>query len=302
MWIVIATALAAPGLSEVEGWHDTTLVFSGTEMMSYLPRGIQVEDASDYEQETWQVKCISPSRAPMRCWDLAAEGSHQAEARVPLGTLDEYKAWSSKHPVTPAKSEAAMGGKSIAFHVAMKGEEPETFPGKASLSLGYDGSGTYHVEVARGGQTWKWTDVTKLSGGGAYNRGLNLAPYWRADGRYVAIVEADPGGFHMRGPIPASVEVRHANAALVTLMAHESLSESATDTVSWRLADDLDLHFQRVEPAKKARTDTVVYYAKGFEHEAREITEVIPGGGGTEPLSWASQADLVVAIGSSAER
>ena len=51
--------------------------------------------------------------------------------------------------------------------------------------------------------------------------------------------------------------------------------------------------------AKKARPASVIYFAKGNEAEAKALAAALPGGATTEPLSWETTANVVIAIGDS---
>jgi hypothetical protein len=51
--------------------------------------------------------------------------------------------------------------------------------------------------------------------------------------------------------------------------------------------------------AKKARPASVIYFAKGNEAEAKALAEKLPGGATTEPLTWETTANLVLAVGES---
>src|SRR5262249_33644906 len=52
--------------------------------------------------------------------------------------------------------------------------------------------------------------------------------------------------------------------------------------------------------AMKARDASVVYFADGFEAQAKEAAAALPGGGTTEKLTWPAAAELVVALGKTA--
>ncbi|MFT3709994.1 MAG: LytR C-terminal domain-containing protein [Archangium sp.] len=51
--------------------------------------------------------------------------------------------------------------------------------------------------------------------------------------------------------------------------------------------------------AKKARPASVIYFAKDNEAEAKALAATLPGGATTEPLTWETTANVVIAIGDS---
>lgn len=130
-----------------------------------------------------------------------------------------------------------------------------------------------------------------------YSRSIHVSPNWSADSRHIAILMNDPGGMHMRGPIPGKLETKLGHTALVTIMVHPSLDEAIGKNAGYRIRGDAHLPFQRIEAAKTARENTVVYFAAGYEEQAKAVIGVLVGGGTTEALSWATPADLVVALG-----
>lgn len=279
-------------LTEVLGWSGDRIVFKGTHLISYAPRGKQIQDASDYEEDTWALICVDPMHGVRRCWQ-DGNADHPVPSDMPLATAAEWATWKSAHPVSKGTVSTARLGKTLGMRLA-----GEDFGGwsenKASLHLGYDDEIQVWATLSKGDKSWEW-DLGEQQGGGMYSRSVNLTPYWSANSKSIALLLNDPGGMHMRGPIPGELDTRIARTALVTLMAHESLDDSVARWAGRALAQELGLGFQRVEPAKKARDSHVVYYAEGWKSDADAIVSVL--GGSAEPLSWKSSADLIVALG-----
>ena len=133
-------------------------------------------------------------------------------------------------------------------------------------------------------------------GGGALSG--NVRPIWSPDGARVAWVIHRNAGM-LRDREETFVRLGPAGGPRVELALAKALDAVAAARVREALGMK-NFVVVKESPALKAREVSVVYGAKGFEDDAKAIAALVPGGATVEPLSWKTDAEVVVAVGQSA--
>ena len=86
-------------------------------------------------------------------------------------------------------------------------------------------------------------------------------------------------------------------APLTSVLAPPSFPASATEAV---VAAVGGLGLVQKGEAKTVRDKTVVYFAPGYEADAKAIAAKVPGGATTAPMDWKGAQHIVVGVGDSA--
>lgn len=125
---------------------------------------------------------------------------------------------------------------------------------------------------------------------------------WAPGASAVAYVVEWPEKSWMLGPVEGQAEVLvRALGLRVQVTAHRSVSQKAVQkTTAALIAAGMPATVG--PPALKARQATVIYAAPALLEEVARLAQVVPGGATVEPLTWAVDADVVVALGDSATR
>jgi len=149
----------------------------------------------------------------------------------------------------------------------------------------------------RGERSWpQWTQALDASA-------MAFLPYTvttrrSPDGRYAAVVVTQDGAWTMRGALLASSTVHLVPAAPLISV----LSPPAMAGARGHIADHLRaLRVGAVNAAESLaeREASVVYFADGFESQARAIAGQVSGGATVEPMTWDGAQHVVVALGTS---
>ncbi|TNE85335.1 MAG: hypothetical protein EP330_26115 [Deltaproteobacteria bacterium] len=291
LWLV-ATALSADaGLDKVVGWTDLgAVVFEGTHSYEEYTGDPEDEEESEPISGKYPLTCVhSPGESPSTCYVRNAADA-KAFGAEHFGKPAELAAWTKAHVTRPGSSAKTVDGRTLAIDTTDTPTDPTetgwTITGEASALT---------ATLSRGGETWTATLDPALTS--AFGRDRVVSVSWAPSHRWMALFFEDKGGWHMRGPVPPSVHPVVLDTTLVTVMAHASVDERVTTQASGVLRSKAGLHFQRMQPAKKARDATVVYYADGYQALAEAVVLVLPQGGTVEPLTWESHSDLIVALG-----
>ncbi|MBL8922764.1 MAG: LytR C-terminal domain-containing protein [Myxococcaceae bacterium] len=117
--------------------------------------------------------------------------------------------------------------------------------------------------------------------------------FWSGGLKRVAWLLQPPG----REPRPARVVIMNARFPQAQVLADAS-TQGAVPAVTRALSPGY-VSVKSTGVAKKAR-ETSVVYARSFDlEEARRIAALVPGGASVEELTWATEAEFVIALGAS---
>lgn len=210
-----------------------------------------------------------------------------------------FEAWKKDHPLSLLVSRTSPDGKRSA-DITVKpndsaGWKKDTFEfermagndGCRSL-LTFSTSADGKVEPV---QSW-WGEGP---GAGMLSGTVRVA--WSPDGRRLAWVIHRNSGM-MRDHAQDLVKLSAATGPRIELVADKAIAEEAAAKVGEALALK-GLFVANVGPAKKARDASVVYAAKGFEAQGKDLAALVPGGATVEALSWKADSELVIAAGRS---
>jgi len=171
-----------------------------------------------------------------------------------------------------------------------------TFKGKKNertelvYEIGHVGEGGRHVAA-------KVTDSVGYTGFNGSS--LHIQHCWSADGRRIAWAWGQDGWASTRGLFPGEDHVALMPTGIwIQVLANADIA----DAVLPKLATQLEQrgYAPKVKGASQKHRDTsVIYAAEGFESQAAQIAALVPGGATVAPLTWKTQAQLVVAVGAS---
>jgi hypothetical protein len=298
-WLSIAHALKfeQTTLGAVHGWTpDGALVLEVNTHKLYWPEGASAEE-NEEGRFTWAV-VISGDKEVHR-WLIARTLPAFAQDASPL-QLDAWTAWRDSHPLTPASSDRSSPA-GVRLEVRAVGNEPE-WKGPACDVLGHrdeEESTIATAGLSRAGEGFwplhRHTIEAPSWQGSLYT---NFSARWTPDGRQVALLVQKPTAMTMRGPSFGEIDVVISRAApLVGVLAPPSVPASVTDKVVAAIAP---LGLSQKGEAQAARDSSVVYYASGYEADAKAIAAKVPGGATVAPMDWAGAQQVVVAVGASA--
>jgi hypothetical protein len=296
VWLSSAHALELEEttLGTVHGWtSDGALVLEVTTHKLYWPEGASAEE-NEEGQLTWAV-VIAGDKETHR-WLIAKTLPAIAKESTPLQT-SEWTSWRNSHPLTPASADrdAPTG---VRLEVRTEGNAPE-WKGPVCSVLGHrdDEATTFATPgLSRAGEGFwalpRYTVEAPSWQGSLYTQ---FSARWTADGRQVAVLIEKPTAMTMRGPSFGKLDVVVSRAApLVGVLAPKGVS---TDKVATAIAS---LGVIQKGEAQTARDSSVVYYAAGYEPDAKAIAAKVPGGATVAPMDWKGAQHVVVAVGASA--
>lgn len=188
----------------------------------------------------------------------------------------EWAAYRHAHPpepgaarVGPRGAEAVVTGAQgawagVSYHFEL--------PARAALTMA-----AVVGDQRFGEATWTSDQATRGS----------VTPLWAPDGRRLAWLVRDEGqNVQTVAIVPVGPYV-----ALATLPADADRATNAAQRLEQLGVVPMEILTGDV-PA-----ETVIYYAPGFEAEARRLAAAAPGGGRVDTLTWTSAADLAIVAG-----
>ncbi|HEY3450366.1 MAG TPA: LytR C-terminal domain-containing protein [Myxococcales bacterium] len=215
------------------------------------------------------------------CEESAANGPDEKAKKA-------FDAFVAAHPLTPAAKGAASPDRKRTLKLEIKGAKSawhEDF-------WAYDeGASTLSGSVEVGGKRRKifWAEAGAVGG--------HVYSYWSKEGDALVLVHtARQGG--MMSPEETQLTVLSLDAPTVEVLAPKGARAALRKVVSALAQAGFTIAGEA--PAKKERAASVVYAAKGQDAAAKAVAAAVPGGATVEPLTWASDADVVVAVGASA--
>jgi hypothetical protein len=231
------------------------------------------------------------------------------EETVTSGTA-QWPVWLKAHPLKPARaSRKSPDGSLVATVVGREGttivkcdQSSEAFcyqnkmpdedcpgiqfgcganPGKVLAQLTVKGAARPSREFA----------VKGLTG--------EVSPFWLGADRVLWFMH-DKGANAIRDPETCEVVVTGPGTTVEVLADEKLLKQETRAKVSAALGK-ANVALVRFGTAKKARDTSVIYAAKGSEAQAKSLAALVPGGATVDALTWKSDCDLVLALGSSAK-
>lgn len=151
--------------------------------------------------------------------------------------------------------------------------------------------GDLELRVARAGMTYVVSTVSSIA---------SADVYWSPDSRYIAWVIQPSRWRGGDGSRSVAIYVGASGPRAQVLAAPDVLKRSGQAAAA--VVEGAGLAVVFVGPAKKARDRSVVYAARGFEAQAKQVAGKLAGGATVEALTWDAKAELVVALGQSALR
>jgi hypothetical protein len=124
-----------------------------------------------------------------------------------------------------------------------------------------------------------------------------VQPFWSPDGAHVVFLASQDFRSDV-GTTEDSTAIARRDTPSFEVLTADAASASTKAVLTG--LQKVDAWPVRVGKAVKARAASAIYASKGNEAAAKALAAVIPGGATVEPLSWKSDCDLVVAVGSSA--
>jgi hypothetical protein len=208
--------------------------------------------------------------------------------RTTFNDRADFEKWTAAHPL---KEDVAESGFDAAH-----GHGPASPDGKVKLNCptatfnegAWSNGGAFQCTLARG-------DTRLPLRRGAFSGRLEI--FWSPDGRRVAWHHSDQKCTPSMGDFACDF----VNDIVIDRTVGPRLSVVAFGDDAAALGKALDALEKagfvptQVGPAKKARDTTAVYAAKGMDAEAKRVAAVF--GVKVEPLTWKSDADVVVALG-----
>jgi hypothetical protein len=203
---------------------------------------------------------------------------------------DNFEAFKKRHPMAKVvASRTSPDGKATAEMKIVT--SPAANAGWADNTWRPAATELVELRVVRDGVS----SVSVNWRAGAYT----VSPFWSPNGLRVAWVVNPSDRMSMDGTTDCMVEIGGGGGPKIHLLAEKSILAEGTKKVGAALeAAGYPPLF--VGAAKKARESSVVYAVKGKEAIAAKIAAAVPGGATVEKLDWATQADVVVAVGKSA--
>jgi len=220
------------------------------------------------------------------------------------GAFDQ---WKKSHPLKKGGSANRCGTAEIALQLDDLDAIADAAPvGKwQGATFTYDVKTTVSVLLAveRGGKTFRHLEL--VQGNRMWANGAAITFSWSPTCNHVAwsikgrgIDESTAAGRVDDGFFStAPLLIRPAGPA-IHVMAHESATAAMEPVLAALAAAGFPAHSG--PNALKARTKSVVYSFGGMMEVAKKIAAAVPGGATVEPLTWKSEADIVVAAGTSA--
>jgi hypothetical protein len=299
-WLTVAHAVQfeRSSLGAVHGWtSDGALVLEVVAQEHLYPKdGQTVDGPYEFAIPKWRYVVVLQGDQELHRWLVAKELPSFAPDS-PLQT-SEWTAWRNSHPLTLAtQSREATHG--VRLEVRSDGS-PAQWQGKRfQVQEDHEGEDETHVTLglSSAGEGFWQAHVHLVERPGAMVGVIeeSLSAWWSADGRQVALVMERPEAGTMRGPTMPELDVVVSRAApLVGVLAPKGVS---TDKVATAIAS---LGVIQKGEAQTARDSSVVYYAAGYEADAKAIAAKVPGGATVAPMDWKGAQHVVVAVGASA--
>lgn len=199
-----------------------------------------------------------------------------------------FDAYVASHPLTPGVPGAVSPGKKRTLKLDAKGAK-SAWNGDV---WAYDeGAANVAGSIEVGGKRRAifWAEAGAVGG--------DVRVFWSKDGEALVLVHrARQGG--IMSPEDTTLAVVALGGTTVEILAPKGAS-SGLGAVRAALTK-AGYAIVHTAPAKKERPASVVYAAKGQDAAAKAVAALVPGGATVEPLTWASDADVVVAVGGSA--
>lgn len=206
--------------------------------------------------------------------------------------------WKKAHPLAPVVPSKTSPDKAATARIDLVADDGKGSWAGAGYAFGCQGEdcmmmqGKLTFSVEKAGKTYRGAGWEESSAGNL--RGA-VVPYWSPDGHRVAW--ALERGYAMMNDFGyGKVFVSAASVRTEVVAAKDLSPDAAIDAL-----EKAGVYVTKTGPAQKAREKSVVYFAKGFDAEAKAAAAAVPGGATTEPLSWKAESDLVIALGATAK-
>ncbi|MBX7097272.1 MAG: hypothetical protein K1X89_06155 [Myxococcaceae bacterium] len=306
-WPLMLALLSLPAVADPQGFSSdgrywvTTETLSGT--LGQVDENTGAQEGPFWSASLAVVNDLLTGKAERYALSLKGDDKKAtAKAQDAVKGLPDaaaYEGWKKEHPLTLHLSRTSPDGKRTAEISVKPSDEVSWKQGTFTFERMFSDDGcrsllTFSVVTdgkAQPVQTW-WGEgpsAGMLSG--------TVKPAWSPDGRRVAWVIHRNMGM-VRDTAMDLVKLSATSGPRVEVLADKSIAEQAVPKVTEALGLK-GTFVANVGPAKKARDASVVYAAKGFEAQAKELAALVPGGATVEPLTWKTESELVIAAGRS---
>jgi hypothetical protein len=242
---------------------------------------------------------------------LSSTGDPTAKEKKAWKAMPQKVDWAialaNNKPSCAATGQAGLDGVTLDVAIAGKGVKGRWRSG-GEFAFFYDGDdfvekrATLTIRATREGRsatlaTWPVDSPGASQGGGLSG---DVRACWAPGGLRVALVLHRRSGM-MRAPGDTRLVVAATRGPRVQLVADAAILGDAIARVAAKLeAAGFVATGTKASNEAKPRASTVIYAAAGFEADAAQASQAVPGGATVEKLDWKAPYDLVVGIGATA--
>jgi hypothetical protein len=229
-----------------------------------------------------------------------------------LPTRVAFDHWRGAHPLTQTTRVMTCGEAKLEVHLDDIAGYPDLRPAGSwngsVFTYKADPVAALTIGVEKGGRFWRHAELFQRTAQwtGDYAIEVSWSPTclhvaWVVSSKSIDAAIASDGldGGYFSDEVNSSLLVKPAGPA-VHVMGHKTATDAAAKVVEAFARAGVPAH--RGATALKERDQSVVFAWKGVRDEAEEIAALVPGGASLQPLTWATDADIVVAAGASAAR